>query len=112
MSVSSNDSVFGFTAGQYIIPSGISNAVYFDTSTIPGCNYVQFSYQSGGTLGILGAPLGATLTGAQMQTGISLGLYTFKTTEIMPIYGCPRGYLLAQGATTFVNFLYGLSQGR
>ncbi len=110
--ISSYDSVFGFTAGQYVIPAGLSSAVYFDASTIPGCNFAQFSYQSGGTLGILGAPYGATLTGAQIQTGISLGVYTFKTTEIMPIYGCPRGYLLAQGATTFVNFFFGLSQGR
>lgn len=112
MSTSSYDSIWGVTTGQFVLPVGTTVAQYVNTANIPGCNSVQLKYHSGGTLQIFGTRNGTTLSANQLGAlGASTNGYYFGTSEVLSMDGPVCFYLAATGATTFVSFIFGRSQG-
>lgn len=108
MATSSFDSVFGVTTGQFVVPVGLTNALFINAASIPGCNSTQLKYNDGGTLLLVGCPAGATLTAVQLSTASG---YLVGTSEVLSINGPVRAYLAATGATTRVSFIFGQVEG-
>lgn len=102
----------GITAGSIQIPPGITKAVFFDGASIPGAFQTVVKYGSGGTLFIIGALAGSTMTADQLVAAGATNLltgYLVSSSEALTIPGCPRMYFAATSATTFVQFLVSLS---
>ena len=93
---------FGLVGERLILAPGSTLAVFMDP--VAGQGNWKVKYLSGGTLEIVGASLGSTLSQASLA-GLSGSGYLMGATEALDIDGPARFYLMAHGATTFVTLL-------
>ena len=113
MATSSLDSVFALSTTLMIVTPAATAAIFM-TPTAGQLGW-QMTYQSGGTLWIVGAPAGSTLALGTSLAGTALvGAtmhYMVKTTEVLSLNGPCSFYLAALGATTMVNVMRQYSAG-
>ncbi len=110
---SSSDNIFGLGTTQIAIPAGATLAKWIDCGE--KVTSIQIKYFSGGTLEIVGSPLGGTMPGASLA-GLPGTQYIMGTSEVQSIDGPCRFYLMASGSTAVACLMYGLTspgyQGR
>lgn len=95
--------IFGVTTGIYTVGIGASLALLVQGAPGEGSSTVK--YFSGGSLEIIGIPVGTT-TVPTAGTG-----YLFGNGEVVNIAGAARYWLVATGATAIAYFAKGLTQG-
>lgn len=102
--------VYWVQTQQLALNLGVTLASYMSPN--PGQNSWIVKNFSGGTLQLIGATLGMTLTAAQLNTANGTG-YVFGSSEVLAIAGPAAFYLAATGATCTAHITrgYGPSTG-
>lgn len=124
---SSSDDIFALLTSRVVVPIGATASVFMDI--LPGEKSMTIKYLSGGTLEILPAYTGLSLTpgGTQLfgslpftsggtQTGAMLLAlsgtgYLMGSSEVLNFDGAPRFYLSSLGATSVVAVIRACAAG-
>ncbi len=106
---SSQNETFGLGGTKLIVGPGATLALYVKAP--PFASGQVLKYFTGGSLEIVNAPEGGTLTAAQLATvGLGAG-YLMGNNEAFSIEGPARYYLMATGATVTAYLAFSLSSG-
>lgn len=109
MATTSYDSAFGYSATRINLVNGATNAVYVSTKPFQTTTSLWYSAATGGSLELIGAPLGTTYTAAQLATLNASGFGVIANTYL-DLQGPASFYLNALGSTTTVFLLQGRSE--
>lgn len=106
--VSSNDDIFGVNPFRIFVPVGATAAYFMDS--VAGEKAITIKYVSGGTLEILEAVNGTTMSGTTLLAVSGTG-YLMGNSEVITFDGPTRMYLSCLGATTLLMSIRGKSAG-
>jgi hypothetical protein len=99
----------GIAPSRVVIAPGATNSRLIQP--IAGEISSGLKYFSGGSLEIVQAPLGTTLSGTQLIATSADNKYLISNGEVLNFDGGVRYYLMATGATTIAYIMRGLSTG-
>jgi len=100
---------YGFAATFLAVPATAASALL--VSPVAGQISVSIKNFGGGSMEIMKAPAGATLSNGTAD-GLSLSAgYLMEAGEVVNVDGAPKFYLAATGATATAYLLIGLSSG-
>ena len=110
MATSSDDTITGLEPVRFVVAPGATLFQLVDGPGGAGRNSLTFKYVSGGSLEIINAAYGQTLTAGAGVTLQGTG-YLMGATEVLNFNGAPRFYIMATGTTATAHAIFGKSSG-